>query len=58
MAKSLMEQLAHLPEEQRNEILAGFDPDNLLWDWSVWGRPEQQAPPGDWNIWAYIAGQR
>ena len=57
MAKSLMEQLAHLPEEQRNEILAGFDPDNLLWDWSVWGRPEQQAPPGDWNIWAYIAGR-
>jgi len=57
MAKSIMEQLAHLPEEQRNEILAGFDPDNLLWDWSVWGRPEQQAPPGDWNIWAYIAGR-
>ena len=52
-----MEQLAHLPEEQRNEILAGFDPDNLLWDWSVWGRPEQQAPIGDWNIWAYIAGR-
>ena len=57
MAKSLMEILAHLPEDQRNEILAGFDPDNLLWDWSVWGRPEQQAPPGDWNIWAYIAGR-
>jgi phage terminase large subunit-like protein len=57
MAKSLMEVLAQLPEDQRNEILAGFDPDNLLWDWSVWGRPEQQAPPGDWNIWAYIAGR-
>lgn len=46
-----------MPEDQRNEILAGFDPDNLLWDWSVWGRPEQQAPTGDWNIWAYIAGR-
>jgi len=57
MGKSLMEILAHLPEEKRNEILAGFDPDNLLWDWSVWGRPEQQAPEGDWNIWAYIAGR-
>jgi len=57
MAKSLMEILAHLPEDQRNEILAGFDPDNLLWDWSVWGRPEQQTPEGDWNIWAYIAGR-
>lgn len=57
MAKSLMEILAHLPEDQRNEILAGFDPDTLLWDWSVWGRPEQQAPEGDWNIWAYIAGR-
>jgi phage terminase large subunit-like protein len=52
-----MEILAHLPEDKRNEILAGFDPDNLLWDWSVWGRPEQQAPEGDWNIWAYIAGR-
>lgn len=52
-----MEQIANLPEDQRAAILAGFDPDQLMWDWSVWGRPEQQAPKGDWNIWAYIAGR-
>lgn len=58
MAKSLMEQLAMLPPEEQAKALAGMDPDTLLWDWSVWGRPEQQAPEGDdWAIWAYIAGR-
>lgn len=46
-----------LTEEERMEALAGMDPDQLLWDWSVWGRPEQQAPPGDWNIWLVLAGR-
>jgi len=57
MAKSIMEQLALLPEAERLEILAGMDPDTLLWDWSVWGRPEQQAPEGAWSIWMYLAGR-
>ena len=52
-----MERIAQLPEDQQQEILKGFDPDQLMWDWSVWGRPEQQQPEGDWNIWAYIAGR-
>jgi phage terminase large subunit-like protein len=53
-----MEQLAMLPPEEQAKALAGMDPDTLLWDWSVWGRPEQQAPEGDdWAIWAYIAGR-
>lgn len=57
MAKSLMEQLALLSPEEQALALNGMDPDTLLWDWSVWGRPEQQAPEGDWAIWAYIAGR-
>lgn len=57
MAKSIMEQLAELPEAERALALAGMDPETLLWDWSVWGRPEQQAPEGDWNIWMYLAGR-
>lgn len=57
MAKSIMEQLALLPEEERIAVLAGMDPDQLLWDWSVWGRPEQQAPEGDWNVWLVLAGR-
>jgi phage terminase large subunit-like protein len=35
-----------------------MDADALLWDWSVWGRPEQFAPDGiDWNIWLVLAGR-
>jgi phage terminase large subunit-like protein len=53
-----MEQISLLPPEEQARALAGMDPDVLLWDWSVWGRPEQQAPEGDdWAIWAYIAGR-
>lgn len=52
-----MEQLALLPPEEQALALQGMDPDQLLWDWSVWGRPEQQAPPGDWNIWLVLAGR-
>ena len=57
MAKSLMELISDLPEDERREVLSGFDQDALLWDWSVWGRPEQQAPEGDWAIWLYMAGR-
>ena len=52
-----MEQIALLPADEQARALAGMDPEALLWDWSVWGRPEQQAAQGDWNIWAYIAGR-
>jgi phage terminase large subunit-like protein len=57
MGKSIMEQLALLPPEERAAALQGMDPDALLWDWSVWGRPEQQAPAGDWNVWLVLAGR-
>jgi phage terminase large subunit-like protein len=57
MGKSIMEQLVGLPDQERFEILSGMDPEALLWDWSVWGRPEQQAPEGDWNVWLVLAGR-
>jgi phage terminase large subunit-like protein len=57
MGKSIMEILAALPPEERDAALEGMDPEQLLWDWSVWGRPEQQAPEGDWNIWLVLAGR-
>jgi phage terminase large subunit-like protein len=53
-----MEQLALLPREQQAEVLNGMDPDQVLWDWGLWGRPEQQAPTDDdWNIWLVLAGR-
>jgi len=53
-----MEQLAELPDDERALALSGMDADVLLWDWSVWGRPEQFCPPGiDWNVWLVLAGR-
>ena len=44
MAKSLMEILASLPEEERLAALSGIDPEQLVWDWPSWARPEQMPP--------------
>jgi phage terminase large subunit-like protein len=58
MGKSIMEQIANLPPEEQLAALEGLDPDRVQWDWGLWGRPEQQAPPGDdWNIWLVLAGR-
>jgi phage terminase large subunit-like protein len=53
-----MELLAALPDQERFEAMQGLDPDNLIWDWSVWARPEQLPPPDvDWNVWLVLAGR-
>lgn len=52
-----MERIAAMPEDERALFLAGIDIEALNWDWKAWGRPEQQAPDGDWNIWIYLAGR-
>lgn len=58
MGKSLMEQLALLPDDERQAVLADIDMDNLVWDWSAWARPEQRPPDStDWSIWLYLAGR-
>ena len=58
MAKSLMEILASLPEEERLAALSGIDPEQLVWDWPSWARPEQMPPDNtDWSVWLYLAGR-
>lgn len=60
MTLSLAESLAALPEDQRKSILADLTEEQhkeLQWDWSFWGRPEQQEPPGDWNTLLVLAGR-
>ena len=57
MSKSLAQIIAELPEDERQLVLADMDQDSLLWDWTFWSRPEQQAPPGDWAIWLLLAGR-
>ena len=60
MSKSLAEQLASLPEADREAILAELPSeqlDNLAYDANFWLRPEQIIPDGDWYITALIAGR-
>ena len=31
--------------------------ETLLYDWTTWGRPNQQPPTGDWRTWLVLAGR-
>lgn len=59
--QSPAERLASLPKAERDGIIASFTPEQLeelLYDWEGFNaRPEQIAPPGDWDVWAAIAGR-
>ena len=58
MGKSMAQLVAELPDDEREEVLKGFDPDELMWDWSFWGRPEQIMPPDDsWDVGLFLAGR-
>lgn len=54
---SLAEQIAELSEVEQQEILRDLDADQLVWDWSFWGRPQQQEPVGEWDTWLVMAGR-
>ncbi len=57
MGESMMERIVKLPPDLKQEALAKLDPELVNWQWSLWGRPEQLAPEGNWNIWIYLAGR-
>lgn len=60
MTNSTAELLLSLPEQERQKILDGLTEQqaaSLLWDWSVWARPNQLAPSGDWLTWLVLAGR-
>lgn len=60
MSKSLAEQVASLPDEERQKILEDLDMEQLQWDANFWLRPEQMAPEAQeqlWNIWLILAGR-
>lgn len=44
---SMAQRVALLPETQREEVLAGLDPEALQYDWSFWARPSQWVDPDD-----------
>ena len=52
--------LAKLPPRRLAKALASLTDhqcERLLHDWRFVARPEQVAPEGDWQVWAYIAGR-
>jgi phage terminase large subunit-like protein len=52
--------LIALPEGRRGEVIARLTPEQaeaIAYDWAVWGRPDQQPPPGDWRTWLVKAGR-
>ena len=42
------EVIGTLSERERFEV---------MYDWSVWRRPKQATPPGDWRVWLILAGR-
>ena len=55
-----MENLASLPENERNAVLAQFteeEAEALLYDWATIARPDQLEPEGNWDIWLALAGR-
>lgn len=57
---SLIASLASLPEERRAKFLQSLSPAERLalrHSWPAWARPEQLAPPGDWDHWLILAGR-
>jgi phage terminase large subunit-like protein len=42
------------------ELLAAIDDEELpdcRFDWSMWRRPQQETPPGDWTTWLLMGGR-
>lgn len=56
--KSIMEQIALLPPEEQEIVLAGLDMEQLQWDWSMWSRPNQVPPKDDsWDVGLFLGGR-
>ena len=52
--------LLKLSPGERAHILATMteqDCEQLLCDWNLWARPDQEPPPGDWVVWLILAGR-
>ena len=55
-----VQDLKKLPPEKVKQVLSELTPqqlEELQYDWSLWGRPEQQEPKGNWKIWLPLAGR-
>lgn len=58
--KSDAQLFADMTDEERAVWLDQISEDELKslpYDWSFWGRPNQQEPEGDWRTWLILAGR-
>jgi phage terminase large subunit-like protein len=59
--QSVAQRLASLSEAERAEVLSGLTEQQaleILYEWRGFNaRPDQIAPPGDWDIWLALAGR-
>ena len=58
--QSLADLIASLPEKERRRRLRRLTDQQqraLKWEWRLWGRLEQQSPPGDWRTWLLLGGR-
>jgi phage terminase large subunit-like protein len=39
------------------DTLSREEQEQAMWDWSIWARPKQLAPPGNWRVWLILAGR-
>lgn len=39
------------------ETLSPGEQEAVMWDWSLWARPKQLPPPGEWRVWLILAGR-
>jgi len=49
-----------LEKPDRDAVLKELPPDELEglpYKWSVWARPNQKPPPGNWRVWMLLAGR-
>ncbi len=56
----MAEKVACLSKRDRQRWLSSLsdhETEQLLFNWHFWARRNQLAPPGDWSIWAIMAGR-
>ena len=57
---SVGEEIMALAVDEQDQLLNDLTVEQqhaMLYDWSVWRRPKQATPPGDWRVWLILAGR-
>lgn len=60
MSRSLAQIMSSLDESVLEQVLEGLTEEQrhaAMYDWTVWRRPKQRTPAGDWRVWLILAGR-